>query len=721
MSTPQMLQAIVPLPIPRTSEAPMFDGKRLMEFMSILRQHGLRAGISRDDLVPYILQYCTEDVKNVLRHSPELKPGAHDWAAAEEEMRSFYGSEDQPTLYSVEDLRQFCNETSAKPPFETRSDIEAYMRRFREIAGTLLDENLLTQKEIDIHFVTGLPKKTFKQVDNKLPAANRVITNPPSIKEVRKLLDGLFVPNSLQTFTRNNFSVETEAQLAQPVAKPVQKAVRFEQPQAIVPAVSTLCDSLSMDDIVTRLDQLTISNAELKSLIESTARTAAAPGGGRLLAADGSEIPSAIREPRGIAQLLRSHRDTAAGNNTTAVMAQYDGHSALGSSVLAVSADDENTHYTDPALRSGHDTGARHDPYAKPKQAKGKETASKPPTQNQNPPQPPVAGPSTEQCRDPPPHLKPPPSIPVPPMHPLNTEEGWRQRERQQKSGERPKNKEDVEMTDPAKKQWRFTSDIQESVSVNTVYDKTMDATVTLPVCEIFAISPPLQKKLQEATHRRCEYVTSNGEYEIFSLEVAKAAAAGTIATGATQPGLVLHLGDTDNDDELRDHFTSLHAVSSMTSCYLAFATGMVTVKIKGYDVRCLVDTGSELNLISHTLVNTLGLPIDVDGNRWSLLGVHGGSDRLVGLCRNVSMDVGGHDFAHHLFISRNSPGRIDFTRAGTMDLLLWKEGDRSHPPNITVRLLRPGNERNQTDFEPSPQSSAVEYDYGDDDDEDFR
>jgi hypothetical protein len=248
---------------------------------------------------------------------------------------------------------------------------------------------------------------------------------------VRKILDGLFVPNLLQTFARNNFSVETEAQLAQPVAKPVQKAVRFEQPQAIVPAVSTPRDSLSMDDIVTRLDQLTISNAELKSLIESTARTAAAPGGGqsrpttpdqtkrcivcgqmagqggthrlgwkncpttyelfkenlvstdnngRLLATDGSEIPSAFREPGGIAQLLRGRRDAAAGGNTAAVVAQFEGHNALGGSVLAVSADDENMYFTDPALRSGRDTSTRHDPYARPNQAKGKETASKPPT-----------------------------------------------------------------------------------------------------------------------------------------------------------------------------------------------------------------------------------------------------------------------------------------------------------------------------------------------------
>jgi hypothetical protein len=291
-------------------------------------------------------------------------------------------------------------------------------------------------------------------------------------------------------------------------------------------------------------------------------------------------------------------------------------------------------------------------------------------------------------------------------------------------------------MTDSAKKQWCFTSNLQESVSFNNVYDKTMDAQVTLPVREIFAISQAMQKKLQEDTHRRREYVTGVGEYEIFSPEVASAAAAGSFKTGGIQPGLVLHLGNSDEEEALHDHFTSLHAVPTLASRFLAFATGMVTVNIKGYDVKCLIDTGSELNLISNALVNTLGLPVDIDGTRWSLSGVHGGSDRLMGLCRNVAMDIGGHDFRHHLFISRNSPGRqeiilgqpwiqwfagrIDFACEGSMDLLLWKDGDRAHHPTITVRLLRPGNERNQADFGKATQASAVEYNYGDDYDEDF-
>jgi hypothetical protein len=81
---------------------------------------------------------------------------------------------------------------------------------------------MITQKEYGLHFVTGLPKKPFKYIDNKLPAANRVITNPPKMREVCKLLDGMFVPNSLQTCARNNFVVEPEAQTAPAATKPAQ-------------------------------------------------------------------------------------------------------------------------------------------------------------------------------------------------------------------------------------------------------------------------------------------------------------------------------------------------------------------------------------------------------------------------------------------------------------------------------------------------------------------
>jgi hypothetical protein len=194
MTTPHTtIRTLIPLPVPRTPEAPSFDGKRLTDFLSILRQHGQRAGFTDDELTPYILQYCTEDVKNILRFSDELKPSAKSWKDAVEEMQSFYASEDKPARFSVDDLRQFCNETSAKPPFESKNDAELYYHRFREISGTILEDKLLSEEQVNLYFVAGLPMKTLKIVEAKLPEANRVTSAPPKIKAVHKILNEMFV------------------------------------------------------------------------------------------------------------------------------------------------------------------------------------------------------------------------------------------------------------------------------------------------------------------------------------------------------------------------------------------------------------------------------------------------------------------------------------------------------------------------------------------------
>ncbi|KAJ7736788.1 hypothetical protein DFH07DRAFT_966771 [Mycena maculata] len=406
------MRALVPLPIPRTSEAPMFDGSGLTEFLSILKQHGACAGLTDDELTPYILQYCTEDVKRVLRYSKELKPTAKDWAEAVEEMKNYYASEDQPARYSVDDLRQFCNETSAKPPFESRSDVEVYMGRFREISGSLLEDSRITEDQVNLYFVTGIPQETFKIVDSKLPQKNRVITSPPSIKEVRKILNALFMENSLQSFARQNF-MEQDLSSAPGPTKSAQKAVRFGPAPAAVPASMTPQER-EMEEIRSQLERLSISNAELLAFVSSKLDLARPPtppnlnnrpttpenrrcfvcgqtgthrlgwkhcpttwelnaenlisidSTGRLMAKDGSELP-ATRDTGGVAAVLRRRASEArpAGGSTASVAAQYNGYNALGGNVMAVSADDDEL-YAEPALRSGRDTTVRHDPYAKP-------------------------------------------------------------------------------------------------------------------------------------------------------------------------------------------------------------------------------------------------------------------------------------------------------------------------------------------------------------------
>ncbi|KAJ7936227.1 hypothetical protein B0H13DRAFT_2303939 [Mycena leptocephala] len=742
MTTPHTtMRTLIPLPVPRTPEAPSFDGKRLTDFLSILRQHGQRAGLTDDELTPYILQYCTEDVKNILRFSDELKPSAKSWKDAVEEMQSFYASEDKPVRFSVDNLRQFCNETSAKPPFESKNDVELYYRRFREISGTILEDKRLSEEQVNLYFVAGLPMKTLKIVEAKLPEANRVTSAPPKIKAVRKILNEMFVENSLQSFARQNF-MDLDVQAAPQETKTAQKVVRFEPVPAPAPP-SRPVDPV-MDDFIARMEQMQIANTERFAAIESklasggkTGNRPPTPPGerrcfvcgnsgvhqlgwkncptakelfdenlvmgdinGRLVARDGSDLPS-TREPGGMAAVLRQRaRENANRGNTASLSAQFDGHDVIGGDRFSVSANDASIRYAEPALRSGRDTSGRQEPYAKP-QAKPKASGSKPPTQNSNPPQPPPAGPSLSDFRhETPPHMNP---GQAPKMAGVLTKKT---------KSDKGKGKEDTEMPDAQKRQWRFTSDIQESVSTDKVCSDVYQTPITLPLGHLLAVSPPLQKKTQEMTHRRREYVSSNGEYEIFSPEVAKSAADGSLATGSTRARFLMN------------HFRSNRAFPTHSSRYLAFATGMVTVSIMDHDVRCLVDTGSELNLISNEIVQTIGLPNDIEGTRWPLTGVNGGSDRLVGLCRDVPMKVGGHNFDHHLFISRHSPGkqeiilgqpwiqwfsgRIDLDRSGSMDLVLWKDGDRSHAPTISVRLLRPGNERNQTAFQPANHRAFV-------------
>ncbi|KAJ7259778.1 hypothetical protein C8J57DRAFT_1072943 [Mycena rebaudengoi] len=763
------MQAIIPLPIPRSADAPSFDGSNLTDFLSILKQHGHRAGLSDDELAPYILQYCTEDVKRVVRYLPELSPNARSWADAEEELKGLYGSEDRPTRFSIDDLRSFCAETHAKQAFESKNDVEVYLRRFMEISGSIRQDGRLTESEADLYFVTGLPAKTMGEVIAKLPAANRTTSKPPAIKEVRRILMALFKEDSLQNFARQlymDYDTQTPAPSVSSSTNPAQRAVRFDPVPTMVPAARS---EMNIEDLAARMDQLSIHQAEMRSLLEKRSQPSSRPTtpegqkrcfvcgltgvhsigwrhcptakelfnenlvmgdpAGRLVARDGSELPL-TRDPGGIAAILRARGQGSTNHGSTASLtAQFDGRNALG-----------HGWYADPALRSGRDS-SRPEPYARPP-AKQKSPASKTPAQTLNPPQAPPSGsgvPLNEFRLDPrredPPHpMAPSPPVPttLPPMHPLNTEDGWRERERQRK-GDKGKQKEDSEMPDVARKQWRFSSQIQDSVSVDEVFSELMNAPVPagLTIGKFIGVSPLLQKKVTDYTQRRREYVTSAGEYEILSPEVAKSVASGSIPTGVTRTNDSL-FEDVDDGEAVAYYYSSFHALPSHPSRFLAFATGMVTVLIKGQEVRCLVDTGSELNLVSHSLVQSLGLPNDIEGTRWSLSGVNGGSDRLMGLCRDVPMRVGGHNFDHHLFVSRQNPGkqeiilgqpwiqwfsgRIDLDRDGSMDLCLWEDGDRSRPPTISVRLLKPGNERNQTGFQQGSHRVAYVEEASDDD-----
>jgi Aspartyl protease len=90
-----------------------------------------------------------------------------------------------------------------------------------------------------------------------------------------------------------------------------------------------------------------------------------------------------------------------------------------------------------------------------------------------------------------------------------------------------------------------------------------------------------------------------------------------------------------------------------------AMDTGKIVAKATGQngtkDVILMIDTGSELNLISQDIQEKLNIPIDLDGQNWSLQGINSGPEPLVGCCQNVPIEIGGIRFNHHFFVKKGS------------------------------------------------------------------
>jgi hypothetical protein len=83
-------------------------------------------------------------------------------------------------------------------------------------------------------------------------------------------------------------------------------------------------------------------------------------------------------------------------------------------------------------------------------------------------------------------------------------------------------------------------------------------------------------------------------------------------------------------------------AVKMVTSPLFVMTTGCFSGTLAGQDITFMVDSGSELNLISEDLHSWMGVTIDLDSVRWFLKGINNGPVSLVGCCREIPVAIGG-------------------------------------------------------------------------------
>src|SRR5260370_10747856 len=109
----------------------------------------------------------------------------------------------------------------------------------------------------------------------------------------------------------------------------------------------------------------------------------------------------------------------------------------------------------------------------------------------------------------------------------------------------------------------------------------------------------------------------------------------------------------------LRSEYKREYGVADLNGvCHPPSYLVMVTAKIQGSIFKCpctmLIDTGSELNIMTNDHASTLELPVDPAGAAWTLRGVSGHQVALEGLCRDVPIMIGGVEVTHNFFITCN-------------------------------------------------------------------
>jgi hypothetical protein len=664
-----------------------------------------------------------------------------NWKDATAQLTLLYGQRDHVPDYSIAQLKKFIEDHSTTSSFTDKADISDYYRDFLRISAPLLKKQKITKEESQFYFIAGIPKRLKDWFTGEVPSDKRTRADPPTIAQSIKILYKRFDEESI-SYEPWNDRVETNV---------LDEATRPSEPTDAKSPAQNDVNKTNLDLITQRLEELSLNLARLNSQQAEQRKcfmcfkVGTHPLGlrhcpetrslldenlikfdtnnQRYVLMNGTDLPRTPNGFRGgVAAYIRSQREMARAS--VAGLTYGSSQVFANDNIFAVSSLGHWTSNADPVTRSGKDTGVRFAPTKRP-EPKGKEPESAPPAQDRPPVTQPVPGPSASGNPAPPAKNV---NIP-PPTNPINRLDGWKN----SRPSNNRKTDDDVVMRDvkrPTGDKFHITSDVQERTDQKALVERIFQTQITLPLIDILGASPSLQKIITDSTRSRREYTSNkNAEYyvhpeeETYSEEIFTPQIKLNTHAGEARH---LHVGDTSEDD-LASFFVAYgNAISQVPAeRFFAMTTGTMLINIGNVQLKAMIDTGSELNLASASVVPRCNLAVDFEGMRWALKGIHGEPEQLRGCATDVPIRIGGHAFPHHLFISHQELGaqdlilgqpflqwfgsRLEYERGGHVSLFLWKDGIRKGPPTIGIPIANPDDSRNATSINRNNRAAYVE------------
>lgn len=287
--------------------------------------------------------------------------------------------------------------------------------------------------------------------------------------------------------------------------------------------------------------------------------------------------------------------------------------------------------------------------------------------------------------------------------------------------------------------QYHFTSTVQDYADPSRMFSHIGDMKVEVPLFQLLGLSPQLSKLVSESTHTRCEYgvpkgsSTKSAEYipsDYDDETPIEDRAAMTTVAGVLGSALEERRVFVVRDDSILDEFAFCcgNAMAQIPQTrFFAMTVGDIKLILNGVEFTAMIDSGSELNVANLSLPERASLPMDFDGMRWKLKGIHGDFEHLHGCVVDAPIRIGGHDFSHHIFVSQHSIGRhdiilgqpflqwfsarLDYERGTHVKLYLWADGNRQARPTLMISITDPEDARNATAIRMAP-APAVKSSY---------